>query len=145
MTMVSKIIPITRTTNGTPVIGAGGGAFTNTYQATTALRPTKEGFALKRAAVIKQTGHRESSLEQAIIPIEIGDVIVSLYGKLPINDENPEAIIAAFRIVSIKGQKVIADPIELFHQDIPLSIIQGAGTYHNKDGNFFCLEPEQKD
>jgi hypothetical protein len=146
--MVSKTIVITRTGTGTPAISAGGGAFHNTYQAVTVMSDTPTGYSLKTATFIKTSGHRASSLEQAIIPIEIGDVIVSLYGKLPITDQNPDAIITGYKITSIADLTATAEQIKITHREIPVNVITGASTYHNKEGSYFCdniiVEPVQE-
>ena len=146
--MNSIIMPIKRNTEGKPVMTAGGGAYHNTYQARTILRPTPDGYTLKPAVFVKRTGHRASSMEQAIIPIETGDVIVTMTGKLPITDMNPDALIEAYRITEIADQTVTAEEIKITHREIPANVITGASTYHNKEGSYFCdniiVEPVQE-
>jgi hypothetical protein len=96
--MVSKTLKVDRTPSGIATMSAGGGAFTNTYQAITILKTIPVGYDrektvydLKNAGLIKTAGHLASSTEQAIIPVDIGDVVVFLSGKLPISDLNPDA------------------------------------------------------
>jgi hypothetical protein len=136
--MTNIIMPIKRNHEGKPVMTAGGGAYHNTYQARTILRPHLTGYRLKPAIFVKRTGHRASSLEQAIIPIETGDVIVTMTGKLPITDMNPDAIIEAYQITEISDQTATATEITITHRELPVNVIVGASTYHNKEGCYFC-------
>ena len=142
--MVTNTAKINRTPSGIATMSAGGGAYTNTYSATTILKPTPEGYVLKRAGFIKTAGHLACSTEQAIIPVEVGDIIVTLSGILPVSDKNPDAKITAHRITEITDQTATVEPIPITHREIPLSVIQGTESWHNREGKFFCLPPEQE-
>jgi hypothetical protein len=142
--MVNRVIKIDRTPSGTVTMSAGGGAFHNTYIAQTVLKPTTTGYELKNAGFIKVSGHRASSTEQAIIPIEVNDVVVYLSGKLPITDQNPDAIITAYRITDIGLTIADAEQIPITHAEIPQSVIQGTEIYHNREGSYFCKPVKQE-
>lgn len=136
--MVRNNRPIKRTAAGNPAISAGGGAFTNTYNAITVLKPTAAGYILKPASFIKTAGDRAARIDQVVIPIEVNDVVITMYGKLPITDDNPEATIRAERIIEITDQGTIETEIPITHKEIPPSVITGAGIYHNREGSYFC-------
>jgi hypothetical protein len=150
--MVSKTLKVDRTPSGIATMSAGGGAFTNTYQAITILKTIPVGYDrektvydLKNAGLIKTAGHLASSTEQAIIPVDIGDVVVFLSGKLPISDLNPDAGVSAYRITEINDQNANGEPITVTHAEIPQSVIVGAGIYHNRKGGYFCYPVKQED
>jgi hypothetical protein len=150
--MTDKIITINRTPQGKPTVTAGGGAFTNTYSATTVLKAIPVGFNrekvaydLKNALFIRTAGHLACSPEQAIIPVEIGDVIVTLTGTKPISDQNPDAHITAYRITEINHKIATGQEITITHTEIPESVIIGAGIYHLRDGGYFCYPVEKED
>jgi hypothetical protein len=139
--MVQRTLILERNPEGTPTMTAGGGSFRNTYIAQTILTPAPEGYALKEAIFIKINGHRASSTEQAVIPVEIGDVVINMEGKLPISDLNPDAKITAYRITDIDLTTAKATEIPVTHKDIPPKVITGAGKWHNRDGAYFCSNP----
>jgi len=125
-------------------MSAGGGAFHNTYSATTILKVIPVGlnrekivYDLKNAGLIKTAGHLANSLEQAIIPVEVNDIVVYLSGKLPISDMNQDAKVTAYRITDIDLTTARAEEITITHAEIPASVIIGAGIYHNRKGGYF--------
>jgi hypothetical protein len=143
--MVQRTLKIDRTPSGIATMSAGGGAETNTYSATTILKVIPVGFNreksvydLKNAGLIKTAGHLACSLEQAIIPVEIGDVVIYLNGKLPLSDLNPDAEVTGYKITAIDNVTAIGEQVTITHADIPQSVIIGAGKYHNREGNYFC-------
>jgi len=142
--MVDKTLQVERSATGQPVMSAGGGAFTKTYLAKTVLAPSPEGYKLKQASFIKVSGHLASSTEQAIIPVQVNDIVITLSGTLPITDQNPDATITAYRIMSITDQTATVEPITITHAEIPESVILGAGKWHNRLGAFFCYQPQQE-
>lgn len=139
--MVSRVFKIDRTPDGKPTMTAGGGSLHKTYEAQTILKPAPGGYELKEALFIKTAGHLAAKTDQAIIPIEINDVIVYLNGKLPISDLNPDAHITAYRITDIGLSIADGEQIQITHKEIPLNVITGAGTYHNRNGGYFCTNP----
>ena len=141
--MVSRVIKIDRTPEGQPVIAAGGGAFTKTYEAQTVIKPTPAGYELKEAVFVKTAGHLAARTDQAIIPIEINDVVVYLSGKLPISDLNTDAIITAYQITNIGLTIADGEQVQITHKEIPRSVIEGAGKWHNREGDYFCLNPKK--
>jgi hypothetical protein len=139
--MVQKTLIVERNPEGTPTMNAGGGSFRNTYVAQTILKPTPEGYALKEAVFIKINGHRASSTEQAVIPVEVGDVVINMEGKLPVSDLNPGATITAYQITDIDLTTARATEIPITHKEIPAKVIKGAESWHNRDGAYFCSNP----
>ena len=129
-----KEFKIIRTKAGHPAMSAGGGAYTNTYYARTVLA---HNLTLKTADFIKTAGHLASSTEQAIVPIQTGDIIVELEGLKPATDQNPDAEIRGYEITEITEQSAIGEKIEITHEQIPVMVIEGSQIYHNRDGNFF--------
>ena len=143
--MVSRTLKVDRTPSGVAIMSAGGGSFTNTYQAITVLKPTATGYELKTAGLIKTAGHLASSTEQIIIPVNVGDVVIYLSGKLPISDLNPDAELSAYQITDIDLMTARAEEIPITHAEIPQSVIEGAGIYHNRKGSYFCKPVKQED
>jgi hypothetical protein len=139
--MVSRVIIINRTPEGTPTMYAGGGSLTKIYEAQTVLKPTPAGYELKEAIFIKTAGHLAARTDQAIIPVEVNDVVVYLSGKLPISDLNSDAHITAYRITDIGLSIADAEQIEITHKEIPMKVITGTGTRHNRKGAYFCSNP----
>jgi hypothetical protein len=147
----------TRSRTGIPVIPVGGGAYTNTFSARTIVRKanpqteieraTGAQYRLLEALFIKQSGHLYCSHEQAIVPIKPGDVIVSMSGSLPADDNNPDAEITAEMITTIdhESNTAITEPYPLKFEDLPVLVIRGAEKYHNRDGKFFCDERKRED
>jgi hypothetical protein len=136
--MVDKTIKIERTPAGTATMSAGGGSFTSTYLAQTILKHTPDGYILKPAGFIKRSGHLACSIEQAIIPVEVKDVIIIMSGTLPITDDNPDAKIEAWQITDIDLVTARTKQIPITHLEVPINVITGAGTYHNRNGAYFC-------
>jgi len=134
--MITKVFKIIQTRAGHPAMSAGGGAYTNTYCARTVLA---HNLTLKTADFIKTAGHLASSTEQAIIPIQKGDIIVELSGMKPATDQNPDATIRGYKITEITGEKAIGEEIPITHGEIPQSVIRGSQEYHNRDGNYFVI------
>jgi hypothetical protein len=142
--MIPDSIGLSRNPEGIPIMKAGGGRFTNTYYVQTVLRPAATGYSLKQSILIRTAGHLACARDQAIVPVETGDVIVVLEGTKPINDANPYATIKAYRIVEITDtvydSKV--EQIKITHAELPTSVIEGASLYHNREGSYFCYAPE---
>jgi hypothetical protein len=143
--MVQRTRQVKRTAKGSPAMDAGGGSFTNTYNAITVLKPTAAGYLLKPASFIKTAGDRAARTDQVIIPIEVNDVVITMYGKLPISDDNPEATIKAYKITEITDRGTTETEIPITHREIPPSVITGAGIYHNREGSYFCNPVIQED
>lgn len=129
----------TRTKDGKPCIGVGGGAMTKTYTGRTVI--DKHGN-LKDPVFVRTTGHRCNAHDQAIVLIEVEDIIVHMQGNFPINDENNENKIDARKIIELveKTDTAITQPYPLTYKDLPEKVIAGLLTRHNRDGMYFCRE-----
>jgi len=140
-----------RDATGQPTMAIGGGAWSNTYEAITVLTVTEKGLKCKKAQFIRTAGHLACSQEQAIVPVDIGDLIVHLYGVLPVREENPDSQITASRITGFVNDdtgytNIRTEPVTVNHAELPASVLIGASTYHNRDGRYFVeqetIKPE---
>ena len=133
----------TRSGNGKPCIGVGGGGMTNSFIGRTVI--DKHGD-LKKAVFIKTTGHRANQLDQAIVEVEPGDIIVHMHGNYPITDDNTDAHLDAQEIREIvdKTNTAITEASPLMYEDIPEKVIRGLKIRHNRDGDYFCNADKQE-
>ncbi|MCK5016559.1 MAG: hypothetical protein KAS32_05735 [Candidatus Peribacteraceae bacterium] len=138
---MSEKITIPTTKSGLPYFDVGGGATTNKFSGCWVLN---DRLRLKNALFIKSRGPLACSLKQAIVPLAIGDFIVTGHGPLPVNLDNPEFTIDISRVdeISLRGKdsealisKVNSD-VRLY---VPEPVRIGLRTYHNRDGSFFCI------
>ncbi|MCK5021343.1 MAG: hypothetical protein KAS32_30305 [Candidatus Peribacteraceae bacterium] len=138
--MPEKII-IQITKKGSPSYGVGGGAYTNTCAGRWVL---DKDLKLKTAIFVKNHGQLANSLQQAIVPLSVGDFIVTGGGNLPVDFENPDFEIHVVRVTEIilKGEsaealikRVDSNGIEKY---APTSTLEGLAVYHNRDGGLFC-------
>jgi hypothetical protein len=118
-----------------PCLGVGGGAYRSTFSGRILLRSN----ALPEALFVRSRGQLACSLEQAIIPAQLGDVVVNVAGKLPATPDNPDIEIKAYKIVSVSDIDGIPVFTVLRCEVPPLSIFpwEALGTYHNRDGKSF--------
>lgn len=142
---------LTLTKTNKPALWVGGGAMTNRAKARFLL---VDGKHLPRPLFIKRGGHLSCSLEQALVPIRAGDVIVSYNGskhdlQAVFHPEAPiPAGLSALRVDSIDGTQLythnaIGIALEWFlhgPQDEVQQVYEGIMTYHNRDGGFFVKE-----
>ena len=137
----TKDLKLTATAAGHPAVTAGGGSCTNTYKAITILTAD---LKLKPANFIRRTGTLSNELDQVIIPVIKGDIIVELNGNLPISDQNPQASITGWKITHFHNQYwASGERVEITHSQIPRRVIEGASQYHNREGSYFCDGEEQ--
>jgi hypothetical protein len=129
---------IDHTPSGIAVIGIGGGAYTNTFVFRTVLKKIGNKYTLKPAGFIRSNGDRSCKTDQGITPINPGDLIVTGSGSLPLDPNNPYAIVNAFLVDEIKDQFLVVSEIPITIADLPAPVITGASIYHNKDGSFFA-------
>jgi len=137
--MKGDVIKIERTRKGYPAIGVGGGAYTNTFECRFVI-DGKTG-TLKKALFVKTRGPRACRLDQAIVPLEIGDVICEMSGRLPVVAENPDISLRVQKVLSLMKGEAEARVVDIsnnFPFEFPLSVIEGASLYHNRDGSYFC-------
>lgn len=128
-------VEITRSKLGLPCAGVGGGSFADSFMVRYVLSPSNE---LKRAIFIRRRGDLACRLDQAIVPLTVGDKIVTLRGKGPIVQDNPN--------LQVKIHVVTSD--NTIHEasvdwSIPRSVSKGGGVFHNRDGTFFARLPKK--
>jgi hypothetical protein len=132
---------IQRTASKWPVIGVGGGAMSNLLCCRYVLTAKKR---LKRAIFMKHTGDLCNSKNQALVPIAENELIVDINGTKPLDVNNPDLKIKLYRVVAIHETKVECEDItgqrKLDKDYFPKKVVEGAHTYHNRDGSYFCAE-----
>jgi len=119
----------------------GGGAYTNTLTGRFVLSPDKR---LKPCSWIRSRGPLACSEEQALVPLEIGDLVCHAGGRRPAVPENPDVYISCVRVEGVKEEKGVPIPygrrVEVKPEEIPASVWEGLNTYHNRWGGYFCRE-----
>lgn len=133
------IYPTTKTLNGDPVIGIGGGSYTKTFTFRIVMRKTGDRYTLKPAIHIRKAGDLACSLTQGYVKPEPGDLIVTGSGYLPVTEENPDNYCETVKVLEILGEVVIVDPNcdPVYIGDLPECVRTGAGIYHNREGTYF--------
>ena len=131
-----KIIEIELSRAGKPVLGVGGGSSTNTYRGRFVISP--DG-SLKPAIFIRRSGQLSNQIDQAIVPLIEGDIIVSVYGHKPVNANNPDSHLEAVRIKSfnLAEKTAQAEEVGFEFSQIPQKVIEGLTLYHNRSGEYF--------
>lgn len=129
------------TKSGRPAMWVGGGAATNTGGAFVVL---DKDFNLKTALFIRRKGNLSNSREQALVPVEVGDFLVSLSHRRDTSEaafEAGELEITAEKIVEIIIDKGTyrSEPAELVYSNIPERALVGSNSYHNRDGEYFTI------
>lgn len=124
--------------SGIACMGVGGGALTNTLGGRFVLRNGKKPHAL----FIKRKGNLANSNEQAIVPVQLGDLVLTFEGLRPATHDNPDILVGCFKIVGIETleegklsihTEVTARP-DGWENEVPWEAL---GTYHNRDGKPF--------
>lgn len=139
-----KEIRVSRSRTGLACAGVGGGACTNTFAGTFVLRG-KDLKDLPGAIFIRQKGSLACSDEQAIVPLQKGDVIVKISGHLPVAEENPDINYdigvfegeTHFPSLIEYGEFAILEEKNDLQVEVPESVREGLSVYHNRDGKFF--------
>jgi len=126
-------ITVSRSRSGLPCIGAGGGAATNTFNGRFILR----GEGLATAIFIRQNGSLSNELDQAIVPVKLGDVVVEVYGSKPVDLNNPNLSLKAGRITGFVNDEATLEKVEYPFSTLPKSVVEGLSLYHNRDGRYF--------
>jgi hypothetical protein len=131
-----KKINIELSRTGKPVLGVGGGSATNTFAGRFVVSQDGE---LKTALFVKKHGHLSNSLNQAIVPLSVGDIIVNIYGHKPVDEYNKDCHVEAVSIKSFDLSEKTAEVEDVYVtlSQVPLKIIDGIKTYHNRDGSLF--------
>jgi hypothetical protein len=136
-------IDIQRTATKIPVIGVGGGAMANLFSCRYVLTPKK---TLKRALFIRHAGDLCNSKNQALVPVMCNDLIVDVSGMKPFDLNNPDITIKLYRVATIHEMKLECEDVseKLDGSCIIQKVVEGAHTYHNRDGSYFCSELKVK-
>ena len=127
---------------GTPCLGVGGGAFSNTFVGRMVLRP--DG-SKPHALFIRRHGDLACALDQATVPMQLGDRIITFSGSLPAQSDNPEMEVMVYIVTSISDKEgvpifVCRDAEEDYLGGVPgwNSIPwEALDTFHNRDGRPF--------
>ena len=96
---------------GTPCLGVGGGALSNTVTGRMVLR--SDG-SKPHALFINQHGNLACSLVQAIVPVGLGDTIITFAGSLPAECGNPQFEVGAYIVRSIEMSEVGGERVPIF-------------------------------
>lgn len=133
---------------GIPCIGVGGGGKTNSYVGRAVFQCNGGALKLKEAFFVKSRGHLSCSKDQAIVPVNVRDIIVEYEGYLPIQEENPDARYSLYRVVDIDTERGIAVTedvnMDVWNEVFTPNIITGLSTYHNRDGMWFAAAKDEE-
>jgi hypothetical protein len=129
-------IIIEKTSKGFPAIWVGGGATARQFSAQFVLRDKK----LAPAILTKSAGSW-FNIEQALVPLQKGDVIVGVEGFLPANPDNPVIGVHGWKV---KGFEInddnciaITESVDISINDVPSSVWEGCNILYNLDGRYF--------
>ena len=139
--MTEPLLSVELTRAGKPALWVGGGSTTSRFSASFVMRNGK----LATACFIKVKGHRCCG-DQALVPIQVGDIYVGITGTLPASPENPVISVKAWRILEFDkydGEPVaLCNDVDFNVEDVPPSVWEGANIYHNREGRYFVAESE---
>ena len=139
---------------GRSYIGVGGGAYTNTFTGRLVYQP---GVGLPSPLFVRRSGVLACSLDQALVPVQVGDWVVTISGQLPAQLENPDVDVSIQRVISISSPErkdSLISPCEIALEqvqspsDTEMVALAGVipwddlGTYHNRKGDHFCGQPD---
>lgn len=138
---MQRVFPISRSRSGLPCIGVGGGALTSR---------TKGRFVIRRgqlapAIFVRRGGHLACSMDQAVVPLREGDIIVEVYGRRPVDPNNPDIRAEAYWVPPIPdgAAEIRCEPApapDIFRFE---TVVRALGTYHNRDGAAFVRPREE--
>jgi len=135
------LLSVEITRSGKPAVWVGGGSTTSRFSASFVLHEGK----LATACFVKVKGHRCCG-EQALVPVQVGDIYVGITGTLPASPDNPVIHIQAWKILEFgkyDGEPVaIYEPIDFNVENVPPSVWEGANIYHNREGKYFVADSE---
>ena len=131
---------IEKTPKGFPAIWVGGGAAARQFSAQFVLRDGK----LAPAILTKSAGSWYYTIEQALVPLQKGDILVGVEGFLPAHPDNPVIGVHGWKV---KGFKIyddnilaITESVDISIYDIPSSVWEGCNILYNRDGRYFVSE-----
>ena len=129
-------ILIEKTSKGFPALWVGGGATARQFSAQFVLRDKK----LAPASFIVESEFVCNN-NQALVPLQRGDIIVGIQGMCPAHPDNPVIGIHGWKV---KGFKIdddnciaIAKSVNIGINDVPSSVWEGCNVYHNRDARYF--------
>jgi hypothetical protein len=132
-------IIIEKTSKGFPALWVGGGATARQFSAQYVLRDKK----LAPASFIRTSGFLYKN-EQALVPLQKGDILVGVEGFLPASPDNPVIGIHGWKV---KGFKIyddnilaITESVNISINDVPSSVWEGCNILYNLDGRYFVSE-----
>ena len=128
-----------KTQKGFPTLWVGGGATSNRFSATFVLR----NGGLAPASFIRTSRFRSNN-EQALVPLQRGDILVGIEGTLPAHPDNPVIGVHGWKV---KGFKIyddnilaITESVNISINDVPSSVWEGCNILYNLDGRYFVSE-----
>lgn len=133
---------LSRSRSGHVCLGVGGGAATNTFHGRFIVRHSHQGGDpfLPPALFVKRRGNLACSQEQALVPIVIGDLLVTANGRKPVDPNNPDTYIQVERIDRITDEHVHLSAVMPHDFDVLFqfpTVVEGLSLYHNRDGAYF--------
>lgn len=139
--MEPECLTVSLSRTGRPVLGVGGGAYTNTFTSRFVL--DKKTLKLKTAIFVRDKGNLACHHTQALVPVQPGDYICYFKGTLPADNlDNTEVTEKCFRVSTIQGTFMYLEETGQL-PPIPASVRLGCNIYHNKDGSYFCKVPKK--
>ena len=137
---MSEKLEVIKTRRGNPALWVGGGATTSKFSARFVMRAGK----LARAIFIARHGHR-CNAGQALVPLQKGDIVVELSGRKPPMPDNPEIWCLARQVIDFGVDEqnnpiAYVEYVDIDLDNIPPSVWEGAGIYHNREGRYFISE-----
>jgi len=132
-------IIIEKTPKGFPAIWVGGGAAARQFSAQFVLR--NGGLA---SAILTKSAGSWYNIEQALVPLQKGDILVGVEGFLPAHPDNPVIGVHGWKV---KGFKIyddnilaITESVNISINDVPSSVWEGCNILYNLDGRYFVSE-----
>lgn len=131
------ILPIQRSKHNIPTIGAGGGSAAGKFEVRYVLNARKQ---LKHALFIRKNEDLCNSLNMAVIPISVYDIIVEISGVKPLSVTNSDLVIKMRRVITINQTSVETEDISSRFDIVylPSSVVEGSDIFHNRSGAYFC-------
>jgi hypothetical protein len=130
-------VSIMRSQHGIPIVSVGGGCDELFFNVKYVLNARKQ---LKRALFIRKNVDLSNSLNMAVIPLSVYDIIIDISGPVPLNLNNQNIQVKMQRVVGISmAHAETVDVSERFDPTyLPTSVISGSEAQHNRNGAFFC-------
>jgi len=120
---------------GIACLGVGGGASSNRFEGRIIIRNGR----LPRALTVRARGPLACELDQAIVPVRIGDVVLEIAGSLPPSPETAKVDAGIVRSFEKRGDSLVLTLEEVLEPKGWDSLVPwwALTTYHNRDGSPF--------